>query len=121
METIQICPIGSDLASRRSAAQLRHDSEELLDQNERVVFDLSKVESVSESYADELFGVLALSTGTEKFFGSVAIRGASRIVLEQIAKAIQVRLEGQEFQESIHALVAAKRSQQAYRSGDGRF
>jgi anti-anti-sigma regulatory factor len=73
METVVLSPVGTDLASRRSAAQLRQNIESVLNSRKKIVFDLSSVESISESYADELFGVLAFKYGIEKFVASILI------------------------------------------------
>ncbi len=108
METTLLSPIGTDLASRRSAAQLRHNVVSALKCGNKVIFDLSGVVSISESYADELFGVLVLEYGIKDFFTVVSIRGASPNVLRRIADAIKERSEHQKLQDTIQTLVAAK-------------
>jgi len=108
METIVVCPIGTDLASRQSAALLRHDIDSVLLAGDKVVVDLSCVESISESYADELFGVLALSGGLAVFSANVLIRGASSDVLRRVAGAIKERLGQSELERTLQTLVAAK-------------
>lgn len=92
MEISVLCPVGTDLASRRSAALLRASINDLLDANVAVRIDLSNVQSISESYADELFGVLVLEHGLDVFSDNVSINCNERGVLKYIVKAIKERL-----------------------------
>lgn len=92
MEISVICPIGTDLASRRSAALLRASINQLIDQNIAVKLDLSNVQSISESYADELFGILVLEHGLDIFERNVSVSCSEYGVLKYIAKAIKERL-----------------------------
>ncbi len=113
MKTKVFSPEGTDLASRRSAAHLRNQVADVLKSGDKVTFDLSNVVSLSESYADELFGVLVLEYGITEFVASVSIRGASRNVLRRIAEAIKERLEHQTLHDTIQTLVTAKHVQQS--------
>jgi len=88
MKTIFISPLGTDLASRRSAALLRLNVEYILNSGDKPTVDLSHVKNISESYADEFFGVLAFEHGLE----SIAVLGAENSVLKEIAKAIRRRV-----------------------------
>jgi STAS-like domain of unknown function (DUF4325) len=81
------------LASRRSAAATRRDIESALEDSSRVEIDLTSVRSISESYADELFGVLVGRIGLEELFSRVALVGASERVVDSIVKAVRTRLE----------------------------
>lgn len=108
MRTIPVCPVGTDLASRQSAALLRSNINTILTSGHRVALDLSQVESISESYADELFGVLVLERGLVVFSKAVSVRGATRSVLRRIAGAIRERLEKRELEGTLDLLVAAK-------------
>ena len=54
---------GTDLASRQTAATVRHNVASAVSSGNKVVVDLSEIESVSYSYADELFGVIAATQG----------------------------------------------------------
>lgn len=92
MEISVICPVGTDLASRRSAALLRASVNELLDNNVVVKIDLSNVQSISESYADELFGILVLEHGLGFFANNVSIECNEHGVLKYVVKAIKERL-----------------------------
>ncbi|MCX7113034.1 MAG: STAS-like domain-containing protein [Proteobacteria bacterium] len=117
MKTKVFSPEGTDLASRRTAAHLRTQVTTVLKSGEKVAFDLSNVVSISESYADELFGVLALEYGIKEFVASVTIRGASPVVLRRIAEAIKERLEHQKLQETLQTLVTAQHVQQSQSLG----
>lgn len=108
MEETVLSPFGTDLASRRSAAILRAEIEVSLQLNSRVVVDLSNVQTISESYADELFGILARDFGLEGFSRQVSIRGASADVLRRVAGAVKERLDSDNLSDRLHALVVAK-------------
>jgi len=81
----------SDLASRSLAAQERATIESLLSANDTVKVDLAKVSSISESYADELFGVLVLQRGLEYVTKHLRIINAADNVLRPIAVAMKRR------------------------------
>ena len=53
--------------------------------------DLSGVYSISESYSDEIFGVLVVKFGVTKILNQVKVRNASPSILKSIAKVIQRR------------------------------
>jgi len=111
----KLCPTGVDLASRQSAARLRQDVESELGRGGNVVVDLGDVESISESYADELFGVLAAKYGLPSFSATVTIVGASSQVLYSVARAIKERLSSgnqSELRGDLQLLVAAKYAQE---------
>jgi hypothetical protein len=81
----------SDLASRRLAATERSKVLGMISDDERLVIDLVNVRSISESYADELFGVLVATFGLPAFLDRVKINNASDNVLRTIAVAINRR------------------------------
>lgn len=83
----------SDLASRSSARAVRLQVEELVKDDTKVELDLSNVESISDSYGDELFGILAIELGLEKFTSAVRLINAKEDVLVGIANNIQARLK----------------------------
>ena len=91
---------GSDLASRRTAAVKRYQLVSQVQQGNQVTLDLSEVQSISESYADELFGVLVAQQGFEWVQQHVSIIDVAEHVLDVIATAIQQRLD-----EAIHETV----------------
>lgn len=81
----------TDLASRALAAEERSSIECLLSENNQVTIDLSQVASVSESYADELFGVLVLKRGLDFVTKHIRFVNASDSVLRPIAVAMKRR------------------------------
>ncbi len=88
MKTMLISPLGTDLASRRSATLFRLNVEDILNGGDKPTVDLSYVKNISESYADEFFGILAFEHGLE----AISVLGAENSVLKEIAKAIRRRL-----------------------------
>ncbi|WP_160147502.1 STAS-like domain-containing protein [Caballeronia pedi] len=109
-----LAPEHTDLSSRRLATELRSSALAELRRSGSVSIDLGRVESISESYADELFGMLAVGLGIEDFVRRVRILHANRHVLKVIAQALKERLEqerGIAARAQIQALVAAKHAQ----------
>lgn len=84
---------GPDLASRRTAAKIRHSVISHVAAGKRVVVDLSGVESISFSYADELFGVIAAVQGWDWLVKNLEVAGAKKEVLWVIAESINRRLK----------------------------
>ena len=80
-----------DLASRNQAIPQRHNIEVLLRNGDIVALDLSKVYSISESYSDEIFGVLVVKFGATKVLNQIKIYNTSQSILKSIAKVIQRR------------------------------
>ncbi|QIP91217.1 STAS-like domain-containing protein [Serratia fonticola] len=80
-----------DLASRNQAIPQRHKIETLLKQGSAVSLDLSGVFSISESYADEIFGVLVVKFGSDKILSQLKVKNVSPSILRSIAKVIQRR------------------------------
>lgn len=110
----------TDLASRKTAARLRLVVENVIAGNGTAVIDFGPVLSVSGSFADELFGVLVIRYGLDRFAEQVRLRGASPSVLRSIAVAVKERLE-QGGQTPDFALIAARKALEARRersSGD---
>jgi hypothetical protein len=91
-ETIIKLP-GTDLASRQTAATVRYNVASAVSSGNKVIIDLSSVESVSYSYADELFGVIAASRGFDWLVENVKIVYAKEHVLRVIAEVINRRLK----------------------------
>lgn len=84
---------GTDLASRQTAATVRYNVAGAVSSGNMVVVDLSEVESVSYSYADELFGVIAATQGFDWLVDKVKIVNAKEHVLRVIAEVISRRLK----------------------------
>lgn len=97
----------TDLASRHSAAAVRATIEPVLD-SECVVLNFSHVENVSESYADELIGVLVARHGLASVFERLQLRGTRPAVAQSIAAAVRHRLSLITSGDSTLALLAAK-------------
>jgi STAS-like domain of unknown function (DUF4325) len=93
MSAYQIKITDTDLASRQAAADLRAEIEIHAHNGERTLIDLEAVLSISESYADELFGVLAVRYGLEWLFDKVKLRHANPHTSRSIANAIHQRLQ----------------------------
>lgn len=93
MAEITITLPGTDLASRRTAATVRYNVVNAVSSGNVVVIDLGAVESLSYSYADELFGVLAALQGWEWLIEKVRLVGAKERVLRVIAEVINRRLK----------------------------
>lgn len=108
MNTYQIKISDTDLASRQAAAELRAQIERLASQGEKVAIDLSGVHAISESYADELFGVLALRHGLEWLSGNVVLHNPNSFAFRAIATAIRQRLVSQSPETPDIALLAAR-------------
>ena len=84
---------GTDLASRQTAATVRYNVAGAVTSGNKVVIDLSEIESVSYSYADELFGVIAATQGFDWLVEHVKIVNAKEHVLRVIAEVISRRLK----------------------------
>jgi len=110
MRTQHIHIADSDLASRQAAAELRAEVEGCVSAGEDVSIDLGSVLSVSESYADELFGVLALRYGLEWLTEHVALQNTSAVVFRAIAAAIRQRLLSRSPQTPDVALLTARKA-----------
>ena len=92
----------TDLASRRSAADLRSLVESCLHQG-FAELDLSQVQSISESYADEFFGVLVDHYSLPWVFSRLKVVGARPAAVKTITQAIRYRLEKAEAREAAKA------------------
>ena len=89
---------GANLASRKTAAAERYRLADVFAGNKGVTVDLREVQSISYSYADELFGVLAAVKGWDWFTSHVKLFGTSEPVLRIIAETIDRRLKETEQQ-----------------------
>lgn len=98
----------TDLASRHSAAGLRTRIVSRVQAGDRAVIDFAAVLSISESYADELFGVLAAHYGLDWLTNHVAVKGVRPVVFRVIANAIRYRLQSQKPTQPDIALLTAR-------------
>jgi len=92
MSNLKLKLQGPDLSSRYAAAEQRRHVVALLRNGDSVVVELTSVESISESYADELFGVLAAVYGLDWLRSNVKVEVSNEHVLRTIAVAIKKRL-----------------------------
>ena len=106
----------SDLASRQAAAELRSKIESQVDAGKNVAINFRNVFSVSESFADELFGVLVLRQGLSWLSENVAIIDADTLVFRAIISAIRQRLISETLDKPDIALLAARKTLQERRS-----
>lgn len=104
------------LASRFSAGALRARVEAALLQG-GARLDLSAVESVSESWADELFGVLVVRHSLAWVFERLELHGLRPEVAQTIASAIRYRLTHEANGGDTAALLAAREALRKSRSG----
>lgn len=83
--------VKSCLSSRPYGAGIRGEWISMLQQGEVLTVDCSKVESISYSFADELFGVLSLELGQAKLIELIKLANINEACLQTIAEAIQER------------------------------
>ena len=108
MTTRQIKIADTDLASRQAAAELRAQIEKFASLGEKVAVDFGSVLSISESYADELLGVLALRYGLEWLSRNVVLHHLNSFAFRAVASAIRQRLASQSPTTPDIALLAAR-------------
>ena len=80
---------GTDLSSRRIAALLRQSILKALSASSPFTIDFVGVRTVSDSFADELFGVLVAENGTEWLRDHLSLVGLSPELRTVILSAIQ--------------------------------
>lgn len=83
---------GSTLSTRQSGRIAFDAAMSALAQGERVEFDFSGVDSVTNSFADELFGRLALELGLEKLRANTSFSNINRTSARFIRSVIDRRL-----------------------------
>ncbi len=83
----------NDLASRSTAAVKRSQAMSLLANGGVVNFEFENVESISASYADELFGILVQAYGLEAISTQVRLLNCSDYCAKEIAEAMFRRSE----------------------------
>jgi len=84
-----------DLASRSLAAEKRSLVENAFSSASSVMFDFKDVQSISASYADELFGVLCLKYGSEEVTKNIRLQNCNNFCAQQVAEAILRRTKRQ--------------------------
>ena len=94
MSAKRLVELGRHLASRSRARKLREEVlSEILATDTPCDVDLSDVLSISDSFADEFFAVLAEEHDDEWFRSNIHIEGACDVVRGSIVRAIGARLE----------------------------
>ncbi len=83
---------GTDISSRKSAAQLRKHTVSEVDLHGSIVLDFADVRTVSSSFADEAFAILVLERGEAWFKNSVKVINLSKPVKLSIIASVRDRL-----------------------------
>lgn len=83
---------GTDLSSRSRGVELRSQIELECLAGSIVILDFQGVRTVSESFADEVFGILAVKHGEEWLRTRLSFKNASSTVRRSILEAIACRL-----------------------------
>jgi hypothetical protein len=89
---IKFNELGSTMGSRSMAERMRSKIENLLEEGNIVVFDFGGVRNVSNSFADECFGLLVRKYGTEKIKANTKFIDISIVVQTSINYAINQNL-----------------------------
>ncbi|MFW5878369.1 MAG: STAS-like domain-containing protein [Myxococcota bacterium] len=94
MSYARLLELGRHLSSRERARRLRETLvRELGNEDWRLTVDLEGVCSISHSFADELFAVLAVQKGEEWFREHVVLINCSPTVRSSILEALRQRLQ----------------------------
>lgn len=91
MENTLIVRPSSALVSRKTAIEERNRVITALETNKAVTLDLSDIVSISDSYADEFFGVLSVILSLDQMFERIKVAGATDYHLQVIATAVHRR------------------------------
>lgn len=86
---------GSTLGLRELAKQINITIKEYLNNNENVVLDFNKVDSISSSFADELVAKVMFEIGRDKYLSLVKIRNANDFIKTMINSSIADRAKEQ--------------------------
>lgn len=87
---------GTDLSSRYRAAGLRQQVIDSAHNGQAVHIDFAGVRTLSDSFADELFGILVLERGDEWFREKISVLNLSPPIRTTILEAVADRLESRE-------------------------
>lgn len=93
MTHAKVSDLGRYLSSRQRARDLRNQILRDAGPEPALRFDLDGVINVSESFADELFGVLVRDKGVDWFREHVQVENMTSGVRRSILQAIQSRLQ----------------------------
>ena len=90
---IEFSSIGKQLSTRVAGATVRKQIIQGIEKNERIVFDFSGVEVVSNSFADECFAKLVLDFDLPKVKEHTTFQNASPFIKAVIANSFKERLQ----------------------------
>lgn len=91
MNTTTISFATSGLASRDSAIIKRNEVMHEVEKGYHVIIDFTNVESLSNSYADELFGILFKKFGIEWLRKNLTVKFKNEFLRKTILDAIEYR------------------------------
>lgn len=90
-DTVRISFEGTDLSSRTYGHSQRNKIEKYLEDGNNVTVDLRNVETISHSFADELFAVLYSRIGQEKFYEKLNFIVKKKDIIQVISDSIRER------------------------------
>ena len=93
----------TDLASRTLARAYRNDVESNLRANFKIIIDLDGVLSISESFSDELFGVIVAKYGVNTLTSNIKIINVDNTTIRSIASVVNRRVLEQKNKGSVKA------------------
>lgn len=94
MNTIKLSDYGTDISSRYTGVSVRESILNILSQGaDKIVIDCGGVRTLSESFSDEVFGILVLEQGKEWFRKNITLVGLSDLTKKSIIHAIAERLQ----------------------------
>ncbi len=90
---IEFSHLGKQLSTRVAGAAMRKQIIFCIEKNERIIFDFSGVEMVSNSFADECFAKLVLDFDLPKVKEYTTFQNASPFIKAVIANSFKERLQ----------------------------
>ena len=84
--------ISNQLGTRLEANEIRLGISDALKKNQRVIFDFSEVDVITNSFADECFGKLLLEFDLKELKSKSTFINSSEFVSSTIANAINSRI-----------------------------
>lgn len=90
--TIQFKHIGLHLGTRVHGAEVRSEIVEAMKLSDKIIFDFSEVETVSNSFADECFAKLTLFFSFDEIKAKTTFINAIPFIKAVIANSLRARL-----------------------------
>ena len=87
--TIRLSNYGNSLGTRDDARQIRKN---ILESNETVILDFENISIISNSFADELLGIIVRDFGITTLKEKVLFKNTNKEVQMTIKKAIVTRI-----------------------------